>query len=68
MISDICLKSGGDELLFDYEGGGSALKEQFEWIKNPNKPKTINIGKKFFENSTREIPKEVALKTGVKVI
>jgi len=29
----------GTELLFDYEGGGSALREQFPWIRQPNPPK-----------------------------
>jgi len=35
--------AAGSELLFDYEGGGSALNEQFSWIKNPNPPKNIPV-------------------------
>jgi len=53
----------GTELLFDYEGGGSALREQFPWIKHPNAPKK-SIHDKSKENDTYTCK----LITGAKVI
>jgi len=53
--------AAGSELLFDYEGGGSALNEQFPWIKNPNPPKNIPVLKakekiKNTQNKHRLVP------------
>jgi len=52
-------------LLFDYEGGGSALGKQFDWIKKPNPPKIYQY--QYQVQSVKDENRLVPLMTGAKV-
>ena len=61
----------GTELLFDYEGEGSALRKHFPWVKHPNPPKKRKQIPNNDNNNNVVVQQdflvETKLQTGIKV-